>query len=101
MRITSGGSLLIGSTTQAYNPQTQGYLFGVKSNTTQTFISIAKSMSLNFHRAIDECKNFEDSIQILCASKIDKIDCIVTRNTKDFRNSEILVLTPDELCLRW
>jgi len=43
MRITSGGSLLIGSTTQAYNPQTQGYLFGVKSNTTQTFISIAKS----------------------------------------------------------
>ena len=43
MRITSGGSLLIGDTTQAYNPQTQGYLFGVKSNTTQTFISIAKS----------------------------------------------------------
>jgi len=43
MRITSGGSLLIGSTTQAYNPQTLGYLFGVKSNTTQTFISIAKS----------------------------------------------------------
>ncbi len=28
-------------------------------------ISIAKSMSLNFHRAIDECKNFEDSIQTL------------------------------------
>ena len=46
-------------------------------------------------------RDFEDSIQILCASKIDKIDCIVTRNTKDFRNSEILVLTPDELCLRW
>jgi hypothetical protein len=43
MRITSGGSLLIGSTTQGYNPQTQGYLLGVKSNTTQAFISIAKS----------------------------------------------------------
>ena len=28
-------------------------------------ISIAKSMSLNFHRAIDECKNFEDSFQTL------------------------------------
>jgi predicted nucleic acid-binding protein len=46
-------------------------------------------------------KDFEDSIQILCASTIEKIDCIVTRNTKDFRDSEILVLTTDELCLRW
>lgn len=46
-------------------------------------------------------KDFEDSIQIYCASSVEKIDCIVTRNIKDFRNSEILVLTPDELCLRW
>jgi len=46
-------------------------------------------------------KDFEDSIQIGCASTIDKIDCIVTRNIKDFRESEVLVLTPDELCLKW
>ena len=46
-------------------------------------------------------KDFEDSIQIYCASSVEKIDCIVTRNIKDFRGSEILVLTPDELCLRW
>ena len=46
-------------------------------------------------------KDFEDSIQIYCASSVEKIDCIVTRNIKDFRDSEILVLTPDELCLRW
>jgi predicted nucleic acid-binding protein len=45
-------------------------------------------------------KDFEDSIQILCASSVEKIDCIVTRNIKDFRDSEIRVLTPDELCLR-
>ena len=45
--------------------------------------------------------DFEDSIQILCASSVEKTDCIVTRNVKDFRDSEILVLTPDELCLRW
>ena len=43
-------------------------------------------------------KDFEDSIQIYCATTIDKIDCIVTRNVKDFKGSEILVLTPDELC---
>jgi predicted nucleic acid-binding protein len=46
-------------------------------------------------------KDFEDAIQILCASTIEKIDCIVTRNTKDFRKCEILVLTPDELCIRF
>jgi predicted nucleic acid-binding protein len=45
-------------------------------------------------------KDFEDSIQILCASTIENIDCIVTRNIKDFRDSEILVLTPDEFCLK-
>lgn len=45
-------------------------------------------------------KDFEDAIQILCASTIEKIDSIVTRNTKDFRDSEIQVLTPDELCIK-
>jgi predicted nucleic acid-binding protein len=45
-------------------------------------------------------KDFEDAIQILCASSVEKIDCIVTRNIKDFKNSEILVITPDELINR-
>jgi len=45
-------------------------------------------------------KDFEDAIQILCASSIEKIDCIVTRNTKDFKDCEILVMTPDELCIK-
>lgn len=45
-------------------------------------------------------KDFEDAIQIICASTVEKIDCIVTRNIKDFRDCEILVLTPDELCMR-
>ena len=45
-------------------------------------------------------KDFEDAIQILCASSIAKIDCIVTRNTKDFKDCEILVMTPDELCIK-
>ena len=45
-------------------------------------------------------KDFEDAIQIFCASSIEKIDCIVTRNTKDFKDCEILVMTPDELCIK-
>jgi predicted nucleic acid-binding protein len=46
-------------------------------------------------------KDFEDAIQIYCAGVIPEMDCIVTRNTKDYKASEIMVLTPDELCLKW
>ena len=42
-------------------------------------------------------KDFEDAIQIICASSIEKIDYIVTRNIKDFKFSEISVISPDEL----
>lgn len=42
-------------------------------------------------------KDFEDALQIISAYSIDKLDCIVTRNIKDFKGSEIPVLTPDEL----
>lgn len=45
-------------------------------------------------------KDFEDAIQVLCAATIEKIDCIVTRNTKDFKASEIPVLTPEEICIQ-
>jgi hypothetical protein len=43
-------------------------------------------------------KDFEDSIQIYCATSVEKMYCIVTRNLKDFKGSEIPVLAPDELC---
>jgi predicted nucleic acid-binding protein len=42
-------------------------------------------------------KDFEDALQIISAYSIDKLDCIVTRNIKDFKGCEIPVLTPDEL----
>lgn len=45
-------------------------------------------------------KDFEDAIQIICATALPHIDYIVTRNTKDFKSSEIPVLSPDELCLQ-
>jgi predicted nucleic acid-binding protein len=41
-------------------------------------------------------KDFEDAIQMTCAYA-EKTDCIVTRNIKDFRYSEIPVFAPDEL----
>lgn len=42
-------------------------------------------------------KDFEDALQIICAYSVEKIDCIVTRNIKHFKDCEIPVLTPDEL----
>jgi predicted nucleic acid-binding protein len=43
-------------------------------------------------------KDFEDSIQIHCAMTIENISCIVTRNIKDFKASEVTVFAPDEFC---
>lgn len=45
-------------------------------------------------------KDFEDSIQILCATSVQNIDYIITRDGKDFKGSEIPALSPDELFLR-
>ena len=42
-------------------------------------------------------KDFEDAIQMICSYSIEKMDFIVTRNIKDFREAEIPVLSPDEL----
>jgi predicted nucleic acid-binding protein len=42
-------------------------------------------------------KDFEDAIQIIAANSVDDIDCIVTRNIRDFKNSGIDVLSPDQL----
>jgi len=41
-------------------------------------------------------KDFEDAIQITSAQSIPTMDCIITRDLKDFKNSEIKVYTPDE-----
>lgn len=41
-------------------------------------------------------KDFEDAIQITSAQSINAIECIVTRDLKDYKNAEMKVLTPDE-----
>jgi hypothetical protein len=42
-------------------------------------------------------KDYEESIQICCAASVQNIDCIITRNTKDFRESEIPAYNPNEI----
>ncbi|HBE41631.1 MAG TPA: hypothetical protein DDW27_10595 [Bacteroidales bacterium] len=41
-------------------------------------------------------QDFEDSIQYYCALDNKKIDVLITRNTKDYKNSEIPVMTPSD-----
>ena len=43
----------------------------------------------------DDITDFEDAIQYACAESIDA-DYIITRNIKDFGNSNIKAITPDE-----
>ena len=42
-----------------------------------------------------EFKDFEDALQNYAAEINDTIECIVTRNTKDYRKSALGVLTPE------
>lgn len=42
-------------------------------------------------------KDFEDAVQIMAASSMDKMDYITTRNIKDFKHAELPVFPPDEL----
>ena len=50
---------------------------------------INKSLTSDF-------KDIEDAIQYNCAKSINKIDLIVTRDTKDYKVSSLPILTPKE-----
>ena len=40
-------------------------------------------------------KDFEDSIQYFAAQEHKNVDCIITRNIKDYKESSIPVMTPE------
>jgi len=62
-----------------------------------TIIPLEQSI---IQRSLDSSfADFEDAIQYYSALKIRNIKGIITRNTKDFRKSEIAILTP-ELALK-
>lgn len=41
-------------------------------------------------------QDFEDSIQYNCALEYEKIDVLITRNVRDYKGSEIPVMTPSD-----
>ncbi|MCY7293057.1 MAG: PIN domain-containing protein [Ferruginibacter sp.] len=58
-------------------------------------VDVSKTILQNALKS--EFKDFEDAIQYYCALSVNKMEVIVTRNTKDFRKSNLPVMTPDEL----
>lgn len=48
-----------------------------------------------FHGLSSKTPDFEDAVMIETASRTN-IDCIITRNQKDYRNSSVAVLSPSE-----
>ena len=44
---------------------------------------------------LSEFKDFEDAIQFFTAKEYKKIDCIITRNIKDYKDSSLPVMTPE------
>jgi len=49
---------------------------------------ITKELSSDF-------KDFEDALQNYSAEQSNEIDVIITRNIKDYKNSRLLVMLPD------
>ncbi len=53
-------------------------------------VMVIKSMQSDFN-------DFEDAMQYFTALTHPEIECIVTRNTKDFKKSKLPVMTPREI----
>jgi predicted nucleic acid-binding protein len=59
-------------------------------------IDVISVTRTDIFKAFDlEYMDFEDALQTQCAKKI-KVDYIISRNVKDFKDKEVYVLTPKE-----
>ncbi|MFM9055331.1 MAG: type II toxin-antitoxin system VapC family toxin [Bacteroidota bacterium] len=45
--------------------------------------------------------DFEDALQVVCATSVERLDGLVTRNVRDFKGAEVPVMTPAELCMQF
>jgi predicted nucleic acid-binding protein len=68
-----------------------------KLDSLSKFVSILRVEEQTIKNALSSSFiDFEDSIQYYCALDSKKIDVIITRNTRDFKNSKIPVMTPGD-----
>lgn len=60
------------------------------------FTSIVTIDADTIHHALNsEFKDFEDAIQYSAALQVGAVDFFITRNTKDYKRSEIQILSPE------
>lgn len=65
-------------------------------NSLLSIVSMLDSTAVDvFHALSSETTDFEDAVMIETAIR-SKVDCIVTRNTKDYLKSSVPVYTPDD-----
>lgn len=63
----------------------------------QTFITVLDTTSSDVQDALDSNnKDFEDALQISASHRHPKINAIITRNTKDFKKSQLPIWTAEQ-----
>ena len=68
-----------------------------KLDSISKILTILNVCEQNIRDAIESgFPDFEDSIQYFCALDCKKVEVIITRNTKDYRNSSLPVMTPGD-----
>lgn len=68
-----------------------------KLDSLSKLLTVLKVDDQNIRDAIDSgFPDFEDSIQYYCARGCKKVEAIITRNTKDYKNSSLPVMTPGD-----
>lgn len=71
-----------------------------KLNSLLSIIHMLDSAAIDvFHALSSETSDFEDAVLIETASR-SKVDCIITRNQKDFQKSSVAVYCPSEFIAR-
>ncbi len=64
----------------------------------QTFITVLDTTSSDVQDALDSNnKDFEDALQISTSHRHAKINAIITRNTKDFKKSQLPIWTAEQV----
>ena len=70
-------------------------------NILQDLETIVETMDVTkkiiFNALKSDFSDFEDAIQYYTASSNNRIEAIITRDTKDYRKSEIAIFSPDEV----
>jgi hypothetical protein len=68
-----------------------------KLDSLSKLLTVLKVDDQNIRDAIESgFPDFEDSIQYFCALDCKKVEVIITRNTKDYKNSNLPVMTPGD-----